>query len=277
MNREPLQPYITAATHGVSPRHDTFFQPIVWCVKKGWHNFFAIGKAMKNLEIDLQDVVLEGDLNLPDNPRGIVLFAHGSGSSRKSPRNRFVASILNTAGFATLLFDLLTHDEEEADEYTAQFRFDIGMLADRLAETTEWVVAHYPEFQDRIGFFGASTGGAAAIVAAAEHPEDVFAVVSRGGRPDLAGKSLGHVRAPVLLIVGGDDTEVITLNQEAKKLIRAPCELTIVPGASHLFEESGALEQVASLAARWFSTHVPAREKPRQAGQEQPEARPDAP
>ena len=199
-------------------------------------------------------VVLEGNLGVPDGARGVVLFAHGSGSGRHSPRNRYVARVLRKAGLATLLIDLLTEEEEEVDLRTRHLRFDIGLLAERLAGATDWL-AQDPNTQNlRIGYFGASTG--AALVAAAERPEPIGAIVSRGGRPDLAGPALPHVAAPTLLIVGGNDFPVIGMNQEAMEQLRTEKRLEIVPGATHLFEEPGALEEVARLAADWFVRHL---------------------
>ena len=199
---------------------------------------------------------LEGNLSIPDRARAVILFAHGSGSSRHSPRNRFVARVLNDAGLATLLTDLLTADEEEVDEVTRHLRFDITLLAQRLVAITDWLAVQ-PEAQEmRIGYFGASTGAAAALVAAAERPAVVGAIVSRGGRPDLAGPALPRVRAPTLLIVGGNDFPVLELNREALRELRAEAELSIVPGATHLFEEPGALEEVARLSAQWFTRHL---------------------
>jgi len=196
---------------------------------------------------------LEGNLTFPEGARGIVLFAHGSGSSRHSSRNRFVAAELQRHGLATLLIDLLTPEEEEIDLKTRRLRFDIGLLAGRLVTTTDWLT-HEPDTRDlKIGYFGASTGAAAALLAAAERPESVGAVVSRGGRPDLAGAALSSVKAPTLLIVGGDDRPVIGMNQEALALLRVEKKLAVVPGASHLFEEPGALEEVARLAGDWFA------------------------
>jgi putative phosphoribosyl transferase len=200
--------------------------------------------------------MLEGELRLPQGARGVVLFAHGSGSSRHSPRNRYVAALLNEAKLATLLLDLLTPAEEAIDARTAQLRFDIGLLAERLIGATDWLTEQPATRALRIGYFGASTGAAAELVAAAERPGIVGAVVSRGGRPDLAGPALAHVRAPTLLIVGGDDPQVIELNRQA--LAALPCvkQLVIIPGATHLFEEPGALEQVARLARQWFERYL---------------------
>ncbi len=201
-------------------------------------------------------VTLEGNLSIPDRARAVILFAHGSGSSRHSPRNRFVARVFDDAGLATLLTDLLTADEEEIDEVTRHLRFDITLLAQRLVGITDWLAVQ-PEAQEmRIGYFGASTGAAAALVAAAERPAVVGAVVSRGGRPDLAGPALARVRAPTLLIVGGNDFPVLELNRRALRELRAEAELSIVPGATHLFEEPGALEEVARLSAQWFTRHL---------------------
>jgi putative phosphoribosyl transferase len=209
------------------------------------------------VEVAAGPVRLEGNLVVPDGARGIVLFAHGSGSGRHSPRNRYVAGVLRDAGLATLLIDLLTAEEEAIDERTRHLRFDIGLLAGRLIGATDWL-ARQPETRDlAIGYFGASTGAGAALVAAAERPRVVRAVVSRGGRPDLAGAALERVRAPTLLIVGGDDTQVIALNRQAlAQLGAAEKELVIVPGATHLFEEPGTLEEVARLAAAWFANHL---------------------
>jgi pimeloyl-ACP methyl ester carboxylesterase len=201
------------------------------------------------------DAELVGDLVLPERPVGIILFAHGSGSSRRSPRNRLVADTLNEAGFGTLLLDLLTPAEEHAERLTGELRFDIGLLAHRLLAALDWLRAG-PAQSLRIGLFGASTGAAAALGAAAERPEDVAAVVSRGGRPDLAGPALARVRAPTLLIVGGADKVVLELNRRALRLLRAEKRLVIVPGATHLFEEPGALEEVARLATDWFSHYL---------------------
>jgi dienelactone hydrolase len=180
-------------------------------------------------------VTLEGNLSLPDGARGVVLFAHGSGSSRHSHRNRHVARLLNEAKLATLLIDLLTSEEEAIDLWTARLRFDIGLLAKRLVGATDWLTQHADTRDLRVGYFGASTGAGAALVAAAERPDVVGAVVSRGGRPDLAGPALGRVRAPTLLIVGGNDVQVIELNRVALAQLRCDKQLVIVPGATHLF------------------------------------------
>jgi dienelactone hydrolase len=201
-------------------------------------------------------VTLEGNLSLPEGARGVVLFAHGSGSSRHSSRNRYVARLLNEAKLATLLIDLLTPDEEAVDLRTAHLRFDIGLLANRLVGATDWLTQYPDTPHPRIGHFGASTGAAAALVAAAERPEVVGAVVSRGGRPDLAGPALPRVRAPTLLIVGGNDVPVIELNRAAFEQLRCEKQLVIVPGATHLFEEPGALDEVARLAREWFARHL---------------------
>jgi dienelactone hydrolase len=199
---------------------------------------------------------LEGNLCVPNDARGIVLFVHGSGSSRHSPRNRLVAQTLNDAGLATLLFDLLTAQEEAMD---ARLRFDIGLLAIRLNFATDWVSQEPAVRNLRIGYFGASTGGGAAMLTAAERPESVSAIVSRGGRPDLAGAALPAVRASTLLIVGGADDAVIEMNREAMARMRCEVKLELVPGATHRFEEPGALEQVAHLASEWFRRHLPAQ------------------
>ncbi|MCW2947034.1 MAG: dienelactone hydrolase [Actinoallomurus sp.] len=212
--------------------------------------------AEESLRIPAAGVVLDADLVVPDQVRGVVLFAHGSGSSRHSPRNRYVAVELQTAGLATVLADLLTPAEEQRDAWTGELRFDIGLLAARLAALTDWVVADERTAGLGVGLFGASTGAAAALVAAAERPDSVQAVVSRGGRPDLAGEYLRRVRQPTLLIVGGDDPVVIDLNREAMEQLAGEARLEIVPGASHLFEEPGTLERVARLARDWFLLHL---------------------
>jgi dienelactone hydrolase len=221
----------------------------------------AIGRE-RTVPIPVGTVTLDGTLALPPSPRGIVLFAHGSGSSRLSPRNRFVARTLEEAGLATLLFDLLTAEEERVDALTGHLRFDIPFLANRLVGATDWMLGE-PEMarlpapaRQTIGYFGASTGSGAALIAAAERPDVVGAVVSRGGRPDLAGPALARVKAPTLLIVGGNDVPVIALNQQALASLRAEARLEIVPGATHLFEEPGTLEEVARLARAWFERHL---------------------
>jgi dienelactone hydrolase len=206
--------------------------------------------------VRIPPVGLEGDLILPENAAGIVVFAHGSGSSRHSPRNQYVARVLQEGGLGTLLMDLLTPQEEEVDVHTRHHRFDIGMLAERLVLATDFLEREPETHRMRIGYFGASTGGGAALVAAARRPQ-IGAVVSRGGRPDLAGPALRSVQAPTLLIVGGDDQPVIQMNEDAKAEMRAYTWLEIVPGASHLFEEPGALEHVARLALDWFLRYLP--------------------
>lgn len=206
--------------------------------------------------VDLGTFALEGDLTLPEAAVGLVLFAHGSGSSRFSPRNRHVARILNEAGLATMLVDLLTRDEERRDAQTGHLRFDIGLLAERLTGVADWLTRQTDTQALSIGCFGASTGAAAALVTAAQRPDTVHAVVSRGGRPDLAGPHLPRVRAPTLLIVGGNDHPVIRMNRDAFTQLNAEKELVIVPGATHLFEEPGTLDTVAQLARQWFVTHL---------------------
>jgi putative phosphoribosyl transferase len=220
-----------------------------------------LGKAPKSTErsvqIDVEGAVtLEGTLDLPSGARGIVLFAHGSGSSRHSPRNRFVAQVLSNAGLGTLLFDLLTPDEEEIDRLTAEHRFDIALLARRLVGATDWLGREPETGRLRVGYFGASTGAAAALIAAALRPELVRAVVSRGGRPDLAEDVLAKVMAPTRLIVGSRDPEVLKLNEQAFAELGGPKDLAVVPGATHLFEEPGTLERVAELAVGWFDKHL---------------------
>ncbi|HEX5198687.1 MAG TPA: alpha/beta family hydrolase [Actinoplanes sp.] len=199
---------------------------------------------------------LEGDLVLPPGAHGVVVFAHGTGSSRHSPRNRMVAAELNRRALGTLLVDLLTHEEEVEDARTRDLRFDIGRLADRLIGLVDWLGAHPQTRSLPVGLFGASTGAAAALVAAASHPERVAAVVSRGGRPDLAGPALIQVRAPTLLIVGERDLPVVELNEQARNAMTVDAKLRIVPGATHLFEEPGALQIVAEEAGTWFATHL---------------------
>ena len=211
--------------------------------------------AKQDVTIPAGSVELQGHLAVPAGASGIVLFVHGSGSSRFSPRNRFVADVLRSAGLATLLFDFLTPDEEAVDQVTAELRFDIEFLARRLALVTDWVERNASTRHLRVGYFGASTGAAAALIAAAARPS-VAAVVSRGGRPDLAKEALARVRAPTLLLVGGEDAGVIELNQEAYAMLRCEKKLFIVPGATHLFEEPGTLERVAERAASWFVRHL---------------------
>jgi dienelactone hydrolase len=210
----------------------------------------------QEVRLPVDGVTLVGDLARPAAARGVVLFAHGSGSSRHSPRNRAVARVLRSSGLATLLIDLLTLKEEAEDAATGHLRFDIALLARRLVAVTDWLHEEPATRRLPVGLFGASTGGGAALVAAAQRPE-VFAVVSRGGRPDLAGPALPRVSVPTLLIVGGDDVPVIAMNRAAAARMRAEVRLEIVPGASHLFEEPGAVEGVAALAARWFEDHLP--------------------
>jgi len=201
---------------------------------------------------------LEGFLNIPKHSRGVVLFVHGSGSSRYSPRNQFVARILHNAGMATLLIDLLTAREEEYDHYTGYLRFNIDLLSERVTQATHWLT-QYPATADlKIGYFGASSGAAAALVAAIHYPQVVKAVVSRGGRPDLAKPYLDRVQSPTVLIVGEKDTEVIALNRMAYSLLHCTKQIEIVPGATHLFEEPGTLEKAAQLASQWFAKYLPA-------------------
>src|SRR5215204_5766890 len=213
----------------------------------------------REVRISAGPVELEGNLDTPDGAQGIVLFAHGSGSGRHSPRNRYVAGALREAGLATLLIDLLTPEEEEVDLRTRRLRFDIGLLADRLAGATDWLAQELDTQNLRVGYVGASTGAGAALVAAAKRPDAVGAVVSRGGRPDLAGEALSRVAAPTLLIVGGEDEPVIDMNREAFAHIRAEKKLEVVPRATHLFEEPGTLEEVARLAAGWFARYLDQR------------------
>jgi pimeloyl-ACP methyl ester carboxylesterase len=200
---------------------------------------------------------IDGELHIPDGARGIVIFAHGSGSSRYSPRNKYVAGVLNRSGFATLLIDLLTMDEERVDIATDQYRFDIELLAERLVIATDWVVLDSRLLGLPVGYFGASTGAAAALVAASKRTPQIRTIVSRGGRPDMAADALSKVITPTLFIVGEFDDDVIELNQEAARRMQPHTEIKIVPGATHLFEEEGALEQVASLAREWFEANLP--------------------
>ena len=210
----------------------------------------------REVRVPVASVTLEGNLGVPEVARGVVLFVHGSGSGRHSPRNRYVAQELRQAGLATLLIDLLTPEEEEVDLRTRHLRFDIGMLAERLIGATDWMKRELDTRNLHLGYFGASTGAGAALVAAAERPEEVGAIVSRGGRPDLAGEALPRVRAPTLLIVGENDVPVIEMNREAMERLRVEKELEIVSGATHLFEEPGALEKVAHLASDWFVRYL---------------------
>ena len=213
----------------------------------------AVAEA-RDVQIRSGAIQLNGDLSVPVGAQGVVLFAHGSGSSRHSPRNQFVARTIREQGVGTLLFDLLTKEEEAVDVHTAHLRFDIALLAQRLIDAAYWIEGEFDYLS--IGYFGASTGGGAALVAAAELGETVGAVVSRGGRPDLAGDALPGVTSPTLLIVGGLDYPVIEMNKEALARMRCEKELRIVPGATHLFEEPGTLQEVARLAADWFQRHL---------------------
>lgn len=212
--------------------------------------------AEQEITIPLKGVKLGGDLHLPPDALGLVLFAHGSGSSRHSPRNQQVARTLRQGKLGTLLFDLLTAEEEQAEAYTRHLRFNIPFLAERLVGATQWALDRATARDINIGYFGSSTGAAAALMAAAELRETIGAVVSRGGRPDLAGDVLPRVTAPTLLIVGGNDRPVIPLNEEACERLLCEKALRIVPGASHLFEEAGALETVAAMATEWFADHL---------------------
>ena len=217
-----------------------------------------INEAHRDVAVVTRDATLDGRLQVPAEAVGLVLFAHGSGSSRHSPRNRYVAQVLNDAKIATLLFDLLTSEEGEHDAFDRSLRFDIELLAGRVIEAIDWVSEQAEIGALPIGLFGASTGAAAALVAAAARPRRVEAVVSRGGRPDLAAEALSLVCAPTLLIVGGDDTEVLALNHTARQHMKGSVTISIVDGATHLFEQPGALEQVASLAATFFRTRFEA-------------------
>ncbi len=214
------------------------------------------GNGVREIMVQAGEVALPAFLSVPGEAKGIVLFVHGSGSSRFSSRNRYVADVLNEGGLATLLFDLLTPEEHAIDQMTAELRFDIGLLSHRTIATLDWLAANDLLNTLPVGLFGASTGAAAALNAAAARPAQVRAVVSRGGRPDLALAALPEVRAPTLLIVGGLDEPVIQMNEEAARHLQAPQELVIVEGATHLFEEPGALEQVAALARDWFLRHL---------------------
>jgi putative phosphoribosyl transferase len=209
-----------------------------------------------DMKIPVGKVVIEGTLTLPPAAKGVVLFAHGSGSSRFSIRNQYVAKEFNKAAIGTLLFDLLTQEEEETDIVTAEYRFNIPLLADRLIGATEWLKNDPKTKRLSFGYFGASTGAAAALIAAAKLPSEISAVISRGGRPDLAGKYLSAVKAPTLLIVGGLDTEVIELNRQAMNQIKVEKKIVIIPGATHLFEEQGTLEEVAKVSIVWFLKYL---------------------
>jgi putative phosphoribosyl transferase len=219
----------------------------------------AVSPSDGTLHVSAGDAQLAADVTVPTSAEGVVLFAHGSGSSRHSPRNRYVAEVLQYAGLATVLADLLTPEEEQLDARTAQLRFDIGLLGRRVLALTDWVPTHEPLAGLPIGLFGASTGAAAALAAAAARPDAVDAVVSRGGRPDLAGDALRRVQQPTLLVVGGRDTTVIDLNFDAARQLAGETRVEIVPDATHLFEEPNALERVAELARDWFVRHLSAR------------------
>jgi len=210
----------------------------------------------KEVEIKISKKTINGNLNIPENAKAIVLFAHGSGSSRFSPRNQYVARVLNKAGLATLLMDLLTKEEEKIDEQTGELRFDIEFLADRLVDTIKWLKENPKTKNFVIGYFGSSTGAGAALIAAAKYPAYVKTIVSRGGRPDLAMSYLKKVKALVLLIVGGDDIQVIEMNKQALEELNTGKKLEIIPGATHLFEEPGKLEEVAKLATDWFKSNL---------------------
>lgn len=219
----------------------------------------GIGWAVEDMAVRIPAgrVTLNADLTVPAGARSIIVFAHGSGSGRHSPRNRHVAGLLNGAGFATLLADLLTEEEEEIDQETRQLRFDIPLLADRLMYIAQWL-ENDPDLRSlKIGYFGASTGAGAALIAAARQPENVMAVVSRGGRPDLAGDFLAKVKIPVLLVVGEEDKDVLLLNKQALGRLHAEARLAVVPGATHLFEEPGTLDEAARMAISWFEEHKP--------------------
>ena len=228
----------------------------------------AIAQTAFHESVQITDgpAVLDGDLRVPERADGLVIFAHGSGSSRFSPRNRQVASVLESAGFATLMLDLLTQEEEAADLKTGWFRFDIERLGRRVVAAADWAASREPLSVLRQGYFGASTGAAAALIAAAERPRLCAAVVSRGGRPDLADEALERVQAPTLLIVGGDDIPVIELNEQASQRMRGDVALAIVPHATHLFEEPGALDEVSIRAADWFRRYLPGSVSPQRGG-----------
>ena len=234
-------------------------EPSAAADRRGTRHAVQDKACLCSASIPAGNVTLPGELEVPAGAVGIVLFAPGSGSSRHSPRNQFVARTIREAGTATLLFDLLTRVEEAADALDGHLRFDIRLLAQRLVAATQWVVSHNATQHLGIGYFGSSTGGAAALVAAAELGSVIDAVVSRGGRPDLAGAALARVESPTLLIVGERDDVVLQLNEEASEQLRCRKELAVVPQATHLFEEPGTLEEVASLAAAWFRRHLKPR------------------
>ncbi len=215
-----------------------------------------ISNTTVTIDIPINQISITGDIYIPNAAKAIIIFAHGSGSSRFSPRNQYVAKQLNQAGFATLLLDLLTSVEDEEDEITRRWRFDIDLLAQRLAAATDWILQHVYFKNIKIAYFGASTGAAAALIAAALKSDHIYAVVSRGGRADLAGSYLSDVRAATLLIVGGYDDVVIELNQKALQQLKCESQLEIIPAATHLFEEPGKLEQVAILAVNWFKKYL---------------------
>jgi putative phosphoribosyl transferase len=251
--RRPPRPLFRG---GVPDAHQTASRRCNRARKEG-----AMNVQEREVSVSVEDgVTLNGSLVMPDGAKAVVLFAHGSGSSRHSPRNRYVAGVLHRSGLATLLIDLLSVDEEEAERFTRHLRFDIELLAGRLVGVTHWLLRDPSTSRLAIGYFGSSTGAAAALVAAAREPDRIGAVVSRGGRPDLAGDALPRVRAPTLLIVGGADSDVIELNREALDLLETEKRLEIVPEATHLFEEPGTLERVAELASRWFVSHLAAEE-----------------
>lgn len=209
-----------------------------------------------NVKVDAADEFIDCDLFLPDNAKAVIVFAHGSGSNRQSPRNQQVAEKINSAGFGTFLIDLLTKKEQQVDNVTRQLRFDISLISSRLIQATDWLYSNLDMKDTKIGFYGASTGAAAAIVAAAERPEVVGAVVSRGGRPDLAGADLSKLRAPTLLIVGELDKDVIELNEKASRQMNCENRMSIVPGATHLFEEPGTMQEVIKLSIAWFDKYL---------------------
>jgi putative phosphoribosyl transferase len=213
-------------------------------------------KANRDVKIPSGKSIINGNLEIPEGSEGIVVFAHGSGSSRFSPRNNYVAKLMNKSSLATLLIDLLTSEEEAADIYSGKYRFDVDLLAERLIDSTAWLEQNSSTKRLKVGYFGSSTGAAAALIADAKQPAGIKAIVSRGGRPDLAKENLVNVMAPTLLIVGGNDLEVLELNRQALQIIKVTKELKIVPGATHLFEEPGKLDEVANLAITWFVKYL---------------------